>query len=271
MKSPSHILSACVVFVAMMHSTSAAILLSDDFESYTAGNQLGTNATWATVANNTANSTKFIRDEGTATPFGSPNQYLELRDTGSNTTPAEYLRIQTTTQTAASAELTTIQFDFFEPTGGSNNLGFGLAMTNNDLNTGGSRIRLTLNNGTIGGTGFTASSNSYSLNTAYTMYVVFNDTASAVSYDGGTVAAFTADVWFQSLSGGGLVFAGSADAQNNQTASYSFVFRTFNADQQSMNVDNFSWYEGAAAIPEPSSALMGGLGLFFLLRRRRGN
>ena len=101
------------------------------------------------------------------------------------------------------------------------------------------------------------------------MIVIFNDTASDSSYDGGTIAANTAHVWFQTLGGGSSVYAGSVTAQNSQTASYSFVLRTFSADVQQMNVDNFSWYTGAAAIPEPSVALLSGVGLLALLRRQR--
>lgn len=256
-----------LIFLPAAH---AAILLSDNFETYSAGNQLGTSGTpWTRTDNKTAKSTMFVRDDGTAAPFGASNQYLELVDTGTVTSPGEYLRIQSGTYTQASNALTTLQFDFFEPIGGGSNFGFGFAMTNNDLNTAGSRLRLTLNDGTIGGSGFTAANNSYSLNTAYTIYVIFNDTVSGTVYDGGTVAAGTADVWFSLLGGGSMTFAGSAAVQNSQAASYSVAFRTFNGDVQDMHIDNVSLFEGAAVVPEPSTGCIALLGSLLLLGRRR--
>ncbi len=249
-----------------------AILFSDDFESYDADSSIGTGgpAIWGEAAGNTAYRT--VRDENTATPFGSPNQYAQLRDTASGNGP--FIRLLSTTQSGAANALTTLSFDFYEPTGGGDSvMRFGYAGddgTRYDLNSGGGRLVATLNNGTIGGVSG-GTSTAFSMNTAYTIYMIFNDTTSAVSYGGGSIAAETAHVWFEELGSGNFIFAGSASASNDQDLDgYRVGFRTFNSDEQELWVDNVSLFEGApTAIPEPTTALLGGLGMLALLRRRR--
>ena len=216
----------------MACSAFAADLFFDDFESYSANSTV----VWDTVGGSTTLRT--VRDEATDTPFGTPNQYGELADTTTS-----YVRIQSPNIAAASAAVTTLSFDFYEPsTGGSDSIGFGYAMADDQLNSGGSRLRLNLDNGTIGGvTGGTAT---YSLDTAYTIRVIFNDTASPVDYAEGTVAAGTADVWLEALGSGTLVFAGTAEVTNSQTASYRIGFRTFTSPTQTLLVDDVALASG---------------------------
>lgn len=92
----------------------------------------------------------------------------------------------------------------------------GYSITNGDLNTSGSRMRVTLDDGIISGiSGGTAT---YSLDTSYRLYLIFNDTASPVSYNNGTstVASGDGHVWLEPV-GGPAVFAGSRSAENTQT------------------------------------------------------
>lgn len=249
-------------------SAHGAVLFSDDFESYTAGNNIGTSV-WTEAAGVSTYMT--ARDESTSTTFGTPNQYAQLADVGGGSN--QFLRLLSSTEIDAANALTTLSFDFYEPTGGGDSvMRFGYAGndgTRYDLNGGGGRLVSTLNNGTIGGV--SGGSNTYSLDTAYSMYMIFNDTNASVSYAGGSIAAFTAALWLEELGTGSFVFAGSASASNSQDlGGYRIGFRTFNAEVQTLLVDNVSLFEGApSAIPEPTTTLLGALGMLALLRRRR--
>lgn len=245
----------------------AAVLFSDDFESYTVGNvpTTGAGQNWAN-ATNTANSNVRVADQGTSAAFGNPNRFVNFNDT--NNTASN--RFQSNTHAAASNAVTTFSFDFFEPsTGGNSNMGVGYAINNSDLLSASLRQRITMNNGTISGLA-TTGTNTYSLATAYRLFMIFNDTASPVSYQGGSIASGVADIWLRDA-GGAYVFVGTSNAENTATeeTSYSVAFRSFANDIQNVYLDNVLFETGAAAIPEPSAALLGGFGALALLRRRR--
>lgn len=262
MKPSKHTLLSIAFTLGAAASAQAAVLFADDFESDTANSSLGT-SNWGTVTAGSGFVT--VRDETTATPFGDPNQYLRMSaDTGSS-----QIQVLSPYFTAASGAVTTLSFDFYEPSAGGNNdaMHFGYAFA--DLNAGGSRLRLQFNNGVISGVSG-GTSTSYNMDAAYTIHLVFNDTASAINYTGGTVAANTAHVWFETLGSGSFVFAGNAAALNSSGEdSYAIGFRTFNTNRQEVWVDNVSLVEGAAAIPEPSVGLLGLGALLFAMRRRR--
>ena len=204
-----------------------------------------------------------MRDETTSAVFGSPNQYGEFFDAATGAG----MRVLSPSYTQASNAVTTFQFDFYEPTGGgADALVFGYSRTD-ELNGSNSRARVNLDDGTITGL-TTTNTNTYSLDTVYTVYMILNDTTSPVAYDGGILAASTADIWLQA-SAGSAYLAGSVGVVNAQDSDYSVGFTTFSAPLQNVNIDNVSLFEGAAAVPEPSASLLGLLGSLLLLRRRR--
>jgi len=259
MKYPFHPLLVAILATALSHAASGAVLFSDDFESYSANSTLTTSGPWGTASTVTA--PIIVRDEATATPFGSPNQYLDFNDNDGSS-----VRVQSPDLIAASGALTTLSFDFNEPsTGGAGSLIVGYANQGADLNTAGRRLVVNLDDGFVTGLS-TPAANTYSQDASYTIYMIFNDTASPASYAGGTVAAGSADVWLQP-SGGAAVFAGTRTSYNTQTVSYRVGLRSFSSNQQQVLVDNFSLVEGA--VPEPASLILLGLGALTLVRRRR--
>lgn len=260
-KHSTPLLVAAILSTALIPAARGATLFSDDFEGYAADTLLTTSGPWGTAGLGDAN--VFIRDELTDTPFGTPNQYLDLNDDSATAS----VRIQSPDLAAASGALTTLVFDFNEPsTGGNGTLIVGYANQGADINLAGRRIAVNLDDGVVTGLSTTAA-NTYSLNASYTFYMIFNDTASPASYPGGTVAPGSADIWLQP-GGGAPVFAGTRTAENTQTAAYRVGLRSFSANLQQVLVDNVSLEEGAV-VPEPASLILLGLGGLALVRRRR--
>lgn len=211
-------------------SAEAGTLFEDDFESATANTAIDTSGPWATAAG--GSTLRTVRDEGTATPFGSPNQYGELDDD----TTGNSIRLQSSNLSAAAGALTTFSFDFLETSAGGGDA-IGLGYANSDLNGAGSRLRIFLDNGVI--TGVTGGTSTYSLDTAYSVHIVFNDSGSAFDTSNeATIADERAHVWIEAIGSGSLVYAGEATATNSDSGSYSVGFRTFTSAQQELLIDN---------------------------------
>ncbi|BCX47751.1 hypothetical protein HAHE_16590 [Haloferula helveola] len=240
--TPVAVLSTC----CFLSSSAHAALFSEDFESYTPDAGLDTSGPWNQVAPGAGTATLFVRDDLTATPFGASNQYLEYDD--NDATSGGSVRVQSPNFAEASGAVTTFVFDFYEPSavsGGS--LIVGYANEDADLNGAGQRLAVNLNDGAVTGlsTVAAAGSDTYSLDTAYRLYVIFNDTGSSVSYTGGSVAAGVADLWLEEI-GGSLTYVGTKDASNSQTAAYRVGFRSFSSTIQQALFDNVFLYQGVA-------------------------
>ncbi len=258
-----------ISMLATAITANAAVIFQDNFESHALNATLPTGGNWVNVSGVSGGNSANVVNSGT--PFGATTKYLQYADTSATTV----LRVQSQTYASASNALTTLSFDYFEPaTGGSNALNVGYAIDSTDLGTSiNARMRMTLNNGTVGATGGISggTGTSYSMDTAYRFYMIFNDSATSANYLGGSVAAGTAHIWFENLTSNAVTFAGIANAQNTLTSetSYNVAFRTSGADIQSAYIDNVLFETGAAAIPEPGHAFLGCLGGLLLLRRRR--
>jgi len=241
-------------------------LFFDDFENYSANTDIDTSGRWGT-ANATAGFWT-VEDESTATPFGAgPNQFGNLNDSSASAS----IRLQSPSLTEAVNAVTTFSFDFSEPTGGGDsNLIVGYSTNGDDLNGTGSRQTINLNNGTITGLASVAS-DTYDLDTAYTLYMIYNDSGSDVNYDGGTITNGDAHIWIEELDSGNFIFVGTSSEQNPGTVatSYRVGFRSFSTFVQAVQIDNVELTLGAAAVPEPASLALLGLGGLLLTRRRR--
>jgi len=239
-------------------------LFNDDFEIYTPDTSLNTSGPWGAFGS----STKIVvRDETTATPFGTPNQYMQWNDDDNSS-----VRAQSDDIAGASNAVTTFSFDFVETsTGGSDSLLVGYAMEGQDLTSAGQRLSIHLDDGAVTGLSTTAD-NAYDLDTKYRLYIIFNDTDSAFDYGLGEVAAGEADIWIEDMLGE-LTFVGTRAEFNAETASYRLGFRSFSSALQEVLIDNVSLDLGVTlptVIPTPA-ALPAGLALLGVacLRRRR--
>ena len=107
------------------------------------------------------------------------------------------------------------------------------------------------------GTGVT-----FSNATNYSLHVVANGSAAAVTYGAETLAAGTMDIWL-----GGVKIDDGVAVTSSLAAT---GFRVYSVSGTGVEIDNVQlWDSAVAIIPEPSAALIGGLGLLALLRRRR--
>lgn len=245
----------------------AAVVLQTGFETtdtpaYALG-QLPTTSTLPVYDQNNQG-TRTILDDSTASPFGPDNQFLALG--GAN------LRVRSNGVTP----LTTISFDFFEPSGVDNVTRFGFGSS--DLNGAGAFINWGLNNGAISAQANTAlvggSAPTLLEDRHYLAQILLNNSASAetVSLPGGgsfELAAGTASLMFYDTVANTLIDGGTYEHSASVTPS-TFFFRGFGAEGNLIYIDNFTRSNDLVVlIPEPSVALLGGLGLLGLLRRRR--
>lgn len=258
------ILFSTSVGLALAASSHAANIMNDDFESYTVDGDLPTGGNWATATS----SQLTIRDEGTQTPFGSPNQYLEWDDQATSTVGA-----RTSGFTAASNVVSTISFDFFERdvTNREDRFKVGYGIDGGDITSAARRQAISFDNGVVGSVAG-GTSTSYSENTAYRVFMIFNDSAASVAYSEGTILAGDAHVWLRDLGAGTNTFAGISSSELTGTAetSYNLAFRANGgSDMQFVEIDNVSFDTGVVLIPEPSVVMLGALGALGLLRRRR--
>ncbi len=256
------------IALALPSLAPAANLLFDNFDSYTAGSLVPNTGIWSTVTSHAT-----VSDAGT--PFGAPNQYVDYDD--NSTSNSAIFHSQSITD--ASNVLTTLSLDFYEPdvAGRNDRIKIGYSIDGQQLLGLNTRVNITLDDGVLGGTtGGTGTS--YSFATAYRLYMVLNDSASAVSYTGGgSIASGEAHVWFEDLSTNALTFAGIAAGQNLATleTGYGVAFRANGGgDRQQIFLDDVSLdtgllVPGLAVIPEPTAALLGSLGVLLLLRRPR--
>lgn len=227
----------------------AAVLVATGFEtSNTPSYALGTlpNTTSLPVRDQNLLGTRQIQNQNTATPFGTPNQFLALG--GAN------LRAVA----AGLTPLTRVSFDFVEPAGTSNNFrwGFGAA----DLTPTSAFVQWVINNGSVT-TGDNTQLVSGTLPTfvqgrRYLVHMLLNRSAGSQSVTlpaGGTitVAANQAALLLIDTVTNTLIDGG----RYGHTASYTptnFWFRCFSFDGNLVYIDNFVRADDLQIVPPPA-------------------
>lgn len=267
--SPFTVRSLPLVLLACLltaHVQSANIL-SDDFEGYTVGTAINTTANWNARGSGNGGSVTVEGSDG----FGTSNRYADFKDASSATSSGYSSMVHTTSINAG--QLVTFSFDFIAVNDQQINVGF--ATSTNESQVLGSTDRVfsaSLTNGSISGLNATNGFGSgfFTLNTAFELKIVFNDSGATVNYADRSVADNSYDVWIRDLTAAGSTYVGSGTFTSVAGGYYSAA-RSFNGPTPNYLIDNWSVDTGAlvTAIPEPSITLLGGLGCLLLLRRRR--
>ncbi len=241
-------------------SAIAATIFSDNFESYTTGNNVGASTNWNT--DNGGGTTNILNSND----FGPTNKFVQFND--SNT--GDFVCLVNTT-TISAGQAFTFSLDFI----GKNDQGISIGLsagTAANQALGSDRIlRANLTNGAISGDNPTNGFGGgfFTLNTAYELKLVVNDSGAAINYANRSLADNAYDVWIRDLADTGSTYVGTGTFTS--AAQYHTVARSFNGPTPNYYFDNWSVDQGAIVtpVPEPTAALLGGIGLLLLLRRRR--
>lgn len=259
MKFSSTLLLTALTFVL---PASAANILFDDFESYTAGDNISGETNWN--ADNRAGAP--TTQDGNF--FGATNQYAEINDgsTGGFSSMVHTTKID-------AGQVVTFSLDFIAANDQGINFGFATSTAANQVLGSTDRVfSASLTNGSIGGTNATSGFGAgfFNLDTAYELKVVLNDSGATVNYADRSLAALSYDVWIRDLVDSGSTYVGTGTF-TSVAGGYNSAARSFNGPTPNYYIDNWSVDEGAlvSPIPEPSIILLSGLGSLLLLRRRR--
>jgi MYXO-CTERM domain-containing protein len=252
---------AGITAAAMTLAAHGAVLISDDFESYSVGSSLGSAANW-NIDNGAGAPTI-----SNASDFGASNKFVNFNDANSS----DFSSMVHTTK-IDSGQTVTLSLDFIATDDQSINFGFSSSTTANQVLGNSLVARTSLTDGAISGTNSTSGFGSgfFSLNTAYELKMVLNDSGATVNYANRSLADNSYDVWIRDLNDTGSTYVGTGTF-TTVAGGYYTAARSFNSPTPTYYIDNWVVEEGAivSPIPEPRAALLGGLGLLALLRRRR--
>jgi hypothetical protein len=225
-------------------------IFKDDFESGTPATTIPNNGTpWR--VNDSGRPATY---QSASNPFSSGNVYAYLND--DITTSAVRLMAADAADTGLlgpniASKITTLSFSFVEPTHSvTNTVGLGFGYSNAiDLNGAGRNFRTLLLNGQMSPDSLVAGTGgpvSYQLNKVNTVFMLANDSASAVTdYRlGHSLDPARADVWI-SLDGADPIFAFTLNKQNPTSTMKNFGFRSFTTDIVEFKVDNVLLNPGA--------------------------
>lgn len=255
------------LMAALTSPLSAAIVVQTGFETtdspaYALGNLPTTTSLPVYDVNGLG--TRSIQSSGS--PFGAGNAYLAVG--GAN------LRVRASGITA----LTTISFDFYEPSGTSNvmSFGFGGADVNNNSTTGAYHV-WNLDNGVITAGQFTTLASGSSPTVAedqhYQVQILLNRSGTSQTVplptSGDVVIGNQQSALFLVNMTTGALIAGGVYGHSSTVTPSNFFFRAFGAGGNLIYIDDFTRRNDLTLVPEPGVAMAGGISLLGLLARRR--
>ncbi|QYY35060.1 hypothetical protein [Ruficoccus sp. ZRK36] len=271
---------------------SAAVLFEDNFNEYANGLELigATDTEWnAQASENPTFGTGSLPDtftvvEDTGNLFGSgtSNKFMDMAVTQT----VERYNISVSSNSFTESTLTgQIDFRFVDPTdaasvgyGWALRIGYGLGNTKTSFS-------LVLNEGNLhAGVGASIGNgdvlSTYSMDTAYAVTIVFNNSADSMSYAGGSVASKTMDVYLDGVLIGDDVPGSGGDGVSEDPVTYSnianvnFAAKSYSSFQDALYIDDMK-VSSDISIPEPaSSSVLAGIGILmlsFLWRRFKGS
>ncbi len=268
---------SCLILALSSFSATAGLIFSDDFESYTSGQEIPT-TNWTNVLSGNSpgavdSATVFVQTDTTNQfGLGTSNQYVDLWDNSPPTSapgePNSVYLTRTGLGTALAGGVATLNMDIIEPAGtftGRILIGIGegvMAASDraNNINWNENPV----DNSSFGGF-------SVDRDRLYNLNVVYNNNLTSIQYDSPdglqTLDATSADIWLDGV----LVVENITQDRtwDGGTAIDAIGFRSFSGDLQRLLVDNFSVYDEAIVVPEPSTAVLGVASLFGLLAMRR--
>ena len=222
------------------------------------------------------NADAIVRDDGTATPFGAGNQFIEA---GSRVDGAgNGFRFLNVTDTVGSSPVERIQFQAYMPTGSFQNL-FRLAIRGDDA-TNSQRALRTYNIDTVGGN-LTVDgtddpgSGSLAFDTVYNFDIIANISGSTFNSGGFNVADRTFDLFINGVQIEDDLALNQNTGFNTNINEVGFWQQSVGgnttdvADRSTTYIDNVQ-FTSLTAIPEPTSLLVIGLAVTgFVVRRKR--
>lgn len=249
------------IAIALPIQISNAVTIIEDFEGEADGVAIGSSNSVFTPSN-----TEVATFE--SSNVGLNGSYMRAID--ASTTGA--LRVRTAASADPVGSVSTVSFDFIEPTGGGgDSLRFGFIEGTGSLGSSSTIYNdSNFDDGTIGvDGGSTGGSNVYSLDTAYRLFMILNDSASTISVRGTDIDPNTAGIFLSQNGGVTTIYAGFTNTTGTDTVNgISTGFATTSTWQQEVLIDNYSFQSGVV-IPEPSSLLLVSCGSLLVFRRRR--
>ncbi|QYY35062.1 hypothetical protein [Ruficoccus sp. ZRK36] len=262
---------------------SAAVVFEDNFNEYAAGSDLdGLSGSEWNVYNNTETETDvFTVQQDTANYFGqgTSSNYMRMAITNEIVQKSTAVSSKSFTENTLTGQ---VSYRFYDPTDASST-GDGWAIRiGPGSGNGVTSFSLIMDEGSLyAGTGTSVGKGdvllSYDMDTAYTVTIVFNNSADTISYAGGSIASKTMDVYVDgvrvgtNLAGSGT--EGTTSTSHENIASVNFTSKSWNAFADTLYIDDVE-VSTDISIPEPStSAFLIGMSVLlitFLRRRLKG-
>ncbi|QYY35022.1 PEP-CTERM sorting domain-containing protein [Ruficoccus sp. ZRK36] len=266
--------SASILAGALPLTSSAEVLYFENFESYTPGSAITSASPYWSSTTNTNDVYFEAHDSGDY--FGADNQYGYIADTSvtNNQNMSDATSSFTGTYTGQ------IDLDFYDASDDLfNGAGFILRFGTGDGNTKTS-FGIYIQNGEIMKaygqyvTRDPATAVTYDMDTANTLSIVFNNTDESMIYAGGSIAAYSMDVYLN-----GVQIAHDWGTAGEDPAGSLIQMVNFNAKRSANSESDFAGtlyldnlkVSSDISIPEPSSSYMliaGLAGMLIALRKR---